>query len=89
VPGALLGTAYSSAGVLPGRLFDAGALPGRLFIEGVLCVGIFCCVAAALIRAVSTGALPVRPELKLGRFDECARAFASPCAGVLRITGAV
>src|SRR6267154_3591045 len=33
-------------GALLGRLFIAGALPGRLFIEGVLCVGIFCCVAA-------------------------------------------
>ena len=55
VPGALLGRLFIAgalagrlfiAGVLPGRLFEAGALPGRLFIEGVLCVGIFCCVAA-------------------------------------------
>jgi hypothetical protein len=36
------------AGELLGRLFEPGMLPlpGRLFVIGVLCVGIFCCVAA-------------------------------------------
>src|SRR6266849_7363908 len=69
-------------GALLGRLFIAGVLPGRLFIEGVLCVGTFCCVAARGFIVLFTGALPVRPELKLALLTVCTRICEAPCAGV-------